>query len=104
MADDLGRWTEPALLVLTSLADGEKHGYAITADIVEQVGVALGPGTLYATLTRLEEHGLIEGLPAEGRRRPYRLTAAGAAELSAQATRMQKLAALSLGRLQLGRA
>src|SRR5262249_36689102 len=102
MADDLGRWTEPALLVLTSLADGEKHGYAITTDIAEQVGVTLGPGTLYAALTRLEERGLIEGLPAEGRRRPYRLTAAGAAELSAQATRMQKLAALSLGRLQLG--
>ena len=101
MADDLGRWTEPTLLVLTSLADGEKHGYAITADIVEQVGVTLGPGTLYAALARLEQRGLIEGLPAEGRRRPYQLTAAGVAELSAQATRMQRLAALSLGRLRL---
>src|SRR5690242_2642150 len=101
MADDLGRWTEPTLLVLTSLADGAKHGYAITADIAEQVGVTLGPGTLYAALARLEQRGLIEGLPAEGRRRPYQLTAAGVAELSAQATRMQRLAALSLGRLRL---
>jgi DNA-binding PadR family transcriptional regulator len=101
MGDELGRWAEPGLLVLASLADSAKHGYAITSDIAEQAGVTLGPGTLYAALQRLEERGLIEGLPAEGRRRPYRLTAAGAAELSAQAVRMQRLATLSLNRLQL---
>lgn len=100
MVDELVRWAEPGLLVLASLADGDKHGYAITNDIAEQVGVTLGPGTLYAALARLEERGLIEGLPADGRRRPYRLTAAGAAELSAQATRMHRLAMLSLGRLR----
>ena len=99
MVGDLDRWAEPGLLILASLADGAKHGYAITADITDEVGVLLGPGTLYAALARLEKAGLIEGLPADGRRRPYRLTAAGAAELSAQATRMQRLAALSLGRL-----
>ena len=101
MGEELGRWAEPGLLVLTSLAEGAKHGYAITMDIAEQAGVTLGPGTLYAALQRLEERGLIEGLPAEGRRRPYRLTAAGAAELSAQAERMQRLATISLDRLQL---
>jgi DNA-binding PadR family transcriptional regulator len=101
MTDDLGRWAEPGLLVLASLADGPKHGYAITTDVTEQVGVTLGPGTLYAALARLEERGLIEALPAEGRRRPYRLTATGAAALSAQASRMQRLATLSLGRLRL---
>ncbi len=101
MVDDLGRWAEPGLLVLASLADGDKHGYAITNDIAEQVDVTMGPGTLYAALARLEERGLIEGLPAEGRRRPYRLTAAGAQELSAQAARMQRLATLSLRRLRL---
>src|SRR3954464_12122527 len=99
MGDELGRWVEPGLLVLASLADSEKHGYAITMDIAEQAGVTLGPGTLYAALQRLEERGLIEGLPADGRRRPYRLTAAGAAELSAQAVRMRRLATLSLDRL-----
>ncbi|GIH19513.1 PadR family transcriptional regulator [Rugosimonospora africana] len=104
MVDELGRWAEPGLLVLASLADGDKHGYAITNDVAEQVGVSLGPGTLYAALSRLEERGLIEGLPAEGRRRPYRLTAAGAAELSAQASRMQRLATLSLGRLRMASA
>ena len=100
MSDELGRWAEPGLLVLASLAEGDKHGYAMTTDIADQVGVTIGPGTLYAALGRLEERGLIEGLPAEGRRRPYRLTAAGAAELAAQATRMQGLAALSLRRLR----
>lgn len=101
MVDELGRWAEPGLLVLASLADGAKHGYAITTDVAEQVGVTLGPGTLYAALARLEERGLIEALPAEGRRRPYKLTAAGATQLSAQASRMQRLASLSLGRLRL---
>ncbi|SCE91804.1 PadR family transcriptional regulator [Micromonospora mirobrigensis] len=100
MGEELGRWAEPGLLVLTSLAEGAKHGYAITMDVAEQAGVTLGPGTLYAALQRLEQRGLIEGLPAEGRRRPYRLTAAGAAELSAQAERMRRLATLSLDRLQ----
>ncbi|MCL1869298.1 MAG: PadR family transcriptional regulator [Promicromonosporaceae bacterium] len=99
MGDELGRWAEPGLLVLASLADGDKHGYAITTDVADHVGVRLGPGTLYAALGRLEAQGLIEGLPAEGRRRPYRLTPAGAAELSAQSSRMQHLATLSLHRL-----
>jgi DNA-binding PadR family transcriptional regulator len=101
VGEELGRWAEPGLLVLTSLAEGAKHGYAITMDIAEQAGVTLGPGTLYAALQRLEERGLIEGLPTEGRRRPYRLTAAGAAELAGQAERMRRLATLSLDRLQL---
>src|SRR4051794_13750055 len=100
MADELGRGGGPGLRVRARLAAGEKHGYATPPDIAAEVGVTLGPGTLYAALARLEERGLIEGLPAEGRRRPYRLTAAGAAELSAQATRMRRLAALSLGRLR----
>lgn len=100
MGDELDRWAEPGLLVLASLAEGPKHGYAITMDVTEQAGVSLGPGTLYAALQRLEQRGLIESLPAEGRRRPYRLTAAGATELSAQAQRMRRLAALSLDRLQ----
>jgi DNA-binding PadR family transcriptional regulator len=102
MADELGRWAEPAMLVLASLADGDKHGYAITQDITEHVGVTLGPGTLYAVIARLEEGGYIEGLPAEGRRRPYRLTAAGATALGTQAARMRDLAALSLARLNPG--
>lgn len=104
MADDLGRWAEPAILVLTSLAGGDKHGYAITQDVATETGVVLGAGTLYAVIARLESQGLIESLPADGRRRPYRLTAAGADALSAQAARMRDLASLTLSRLRLGTA
>jgi DNA-binding PadR family transcriptional regulator len=104
MTDDLGRWAEPSLLVLASLAEGDKHGYAITQDIANEVGITLGPGTLYGVIARLEERGFIEGLPVDGRRRPYRITAAGATELAAQATRMRALATLTLSRLRLGTA
>ena len=71
----LGRFSEPALLILISLADGPKHGYAMTQDIEAVSGQNLGPGTLYGAITRLEERGWIEPLPPEDRRRPYRLTA-----------------------------
>ena len=70
--------------MLTSLADGPKHGYAIMTDVEKATGRPLGPGTLYAALARLEERGLIEALAPEERRRPYRLTAIGAANLTEQ--------------------
>jgi DNA-binding PadR family transcriptional regulator len=98
--EQLGRYSEPAMLVLSSLADGPKHGYAITKDVGEMAGVELGPGTLYGALSRLEERGLIEALPRDGRRRPYKLTGAGAKVLR---RRLESLAAISrtgLGRLR----
>ncbi len=98
--DELGRWSEPSLLVLSSLADGPKHGYAITKDVHAMAGVDLGPGTLYGALARLEERGLIEPLPAEDRRRPYRLTAAGATALERQLTTLRRVSAVGLRRLQ----
>ena len=52
--DDFGRFAEPALMILISLADGPKHGYAMTDDIEEVSGVRFGPGTLYGAITRLE--------------------------------------------------
>jgi len=72
-----GRSNDPPILILTSLADGEKHGYALLQDIEEFAGVRLGPGTLYGAISRLEERGLIEAVGSSGRRRPYRLSAAG---------------------------
>ena len=98
--EDLGRWSDPALLVLSSLAGGEKHGYAMVGDIVEMAGVHLGPGTLYGALSRLQEQGLIEALPAEGRRRPYRITGAGARALREQLTTIAAVADTGLGRLR----
>lgn len=74
----LGRFSEPALYILISLADGPKHGYAMTQDIDVVFGQKLGPGTLYGAIARLEARHWIEPLPAEDRRRPYRLTATGA--------------------------
>src|SRR4051794_4601543 len=78
----LGRFGEPGALVLLSLSDGPKHGYAITADVLEQTGVRLGPGTLYGALTKLEERGLVAPLPESDRRRPYEMTEAGRAALA----------------------
>ncbi|HEY1827882.1 MAG TPA: PadR family transcriptional regulator [Acidimicrobiales bacterium] len=89
----LGRPNEPPVLILTSLAEGEKHGYALTKDIAAFAGVELGPGTLYGAITRLEERGLIE--PAEGddaRRRPYRITASGRTALADAVRDMRTLA------------
>lgn len=83
-ADGLARFGEPGVLVLLSLSGGPKHGYAITADVLDQTGVRLGPGTLYGSLTKLEERGLIAALPAEDRRRPYQITEQGRQALAAQ--------------------
>src|SRR4029453_7872341 len=62
---DHGRFSDPSLLVMSSLADGPKHGYAMTKDIQRFAGVVLGPGTLYGALARLQHQGLIEALPAD---------------------------------------
>jgi DNA-binding PadR family transcriptional regulator len=97
--DDPGRWSDPPLLVLASLADGPKHGYAITRDVAGQTGVKLGPGTLYGAISRLEERGLIEALAPEKRRRPYRLTAAGERALADTARQLRRVADLGLSRL-----
>jgi DNA-binding PadR family transcriptional regulator len=97
-----GRSTDPELLVLTSLADGPKHGYAITQDVQVLAGVRLGPGTLYGALSRLEGKGLIEGLPADARRRPYRLTSAGSEVLTGQLETFAHVARTGLRRLRLG--
>lgn len=96
---DLGRFSDPSLLILASLAGGEKHGYAMIEDIERMAGVKLGPGTLYGALARLEGRGLIAPLPAEDRRRPYRLTAVGAAALREQLTSLRTFATTGLERL-----
>ena len=92
------------MLVLTSLAEGPKHGYAITHDVQTLSGVRLGPGTLYGALSRLEEKGLIEALPADDRRRPYRLTGAGSAALSEHLQTLERVARTGLDRLRVAAA
>ena len=95
----LGHYAGPATLILSSLAGGPKHGYALTADIAEFAGVRLQPGTLYGALTRLEKQGLIEPVEADGRRLPYRLTGEGGATLHAHLTAQAQTAQFGLRRL-----
>ena len=98
----LGRFSEPALYILISLADGPKHGYAMTQDIEVIAGQKLGPGTLYGAIARLEARQWIEPLPADERRRPYRLTIAGSRVLRPQLHNLQTLARLGRARLAEG--
>ena len=88
-----------AFLILSSLADGEKHGYALTKDVESFADVRLAPGTLYEALARLETQGLIEPVPSEDRRRPYRLTGSGAAALKEHVNLQAKVLAESQRRL-----
>ncbi len=97
--ETLGRSSGPASLILSSLADGPKHGYALTKDIESFAGVRLAPGTLYEALSRLETHGMIEAVESHDRRRPYRLTATGAVALSTYLESQRKVAEVGLRRL-----
>jgi DNA-binding PadR family transcriptional regulator len=93
------RSSDPSVLIMASLAEGPKHGYAITRDVEDVAGVKLGPGTLYGAISRLEERGLIEPMEADDRRRPYRLTGSGAAALREELTAQARVADVGLRRL-----
>ena len=97
--DGLGRFGDPAVLILSSLAAGDKHGCALIKDIQTFAAVTLGPGTLYGALTRLEDRGLVRPLPSPDRRRPYRLTPAGATELREYLRHARSVANVGLRRL-----
>lgn len=100
--DDFGRFAEPAVLILISLAGRPRHGYAITEDIESETGYRPGPGTLYGAIARLEKRGFIELQAAEGSKVTYRLSAAGRKALRA---RLDAMAAVTrLGRERLARA
>lgn len=96
----MGHYSDPPLLVLASLADGPKHGHAMIEDIEFLCGARLGPGTLYGAITRLEQQGWIEPLPAEERRQPYRITAKGLSVLRAKLTILQRFVRSGLKRVE----
>jgi DNA-binding PadR family transcriptional regulator len=88
--------------ILLSLADSDRHGYAITQDVAARTGgdVRLGPATLYRSIQRMLEQGLL----VEPRRRPpdddprrryYRITPFGRAVARAEARRLSGLVALA---------
>jgi DNA-binding PadR family transcriptional regulator len=89
-----------SLLILASLAEGERHGYAIKKDVAARTGgeVRLGSTTLYRLLGQLLDEGLIEESDArpvahldDERRRYYRITAAGKRSLTAELKRLERL-------------
>ncbi len=96
---ELGRFSDPSLLILSSLASGSKHGYAMMEDILAFSGTRLEPGTLYGALSRLEQRGWIEALEADERRRPYRITGEGVIVLREQLATMQRVVSVGLQRL-----
>lgn len=98
---DMGRYSDPSLLILSSLASGPRHGYAMMEDILQFSGTRLEPGTLYGAIIRLEKRGWIEPLAVEERRRPYRLTGVGATALREQLATMQQIVNTGLQRLSL---
>jgi DNA-binding PadR family transcriptional regulator len=100
--EGLGRSAGAAILILSSLAGGEKHGYALVKDVEEFSGLHLAPGTLYEALARLETQGLIEALESSDRRRPYRLTAGGATVLSEHLAAQQRIVKVGQARLRKG--
>lgn len=97
MTSDHGPLTNLALHVLVALAPEPRHGYAVILDIEERTGgeLRVRSGTLYVTLQRLVEEGLIEEAPAEpgadARRRYYALTPAGRAAAEAEIGRLGRL-------------
>jgi DNA-binding PadR family transcriptional regulator len=92
--------SDPTLLVLASLADGDKHGYAMIDDIQGFAGVRLGAGTLYGAITRLEERGWIRSIESDDRRRPYRLTAEGRRYLREELAGLDRFVKTGLRRLK----
>ena len=91
--------SDPTLLVLTSLADGDKHGYAMMIDIAAFSGVSLGAGTLYGAITRLEERGWISPAGPRDRRQPYTITGAGREHLTSELGKMQRFSKTAAQRL-----
>ena len=91
--------SDRSILVLTSLAGGPKHGYALIKDIEGLCRREARSGDLYGCLAKLEQAGLVEALPAEDRRHPYRITASGLQAVRERLTESARIAELGLGRV-----
>jgi len=102
--------------ILLGLADGPRHGYAVMKAAAETgAGLSWGPGTVYGSLQRMEDVGLVrvaerseidDQQPTDGRGRPRRyfaLTAAGTEALRSEARRLEQLAALTRSKRALGK-
>jgi DNA-binding PadR family transcriptional regulator len=101
LPDDLLPLTPAVFHILLALSAGERHGYAIMQDVerLSEGRVKMGPGTLYGSIKRMQEAGLIEEsgqrpdpLLDDQRRRYYRLTLYGQGVMAAEARRIERLA------------
>lgn len=95
--------TPTAFHVLAALAREPRHGYAVAREVeaLSDGRIVMGPGTLYGSLQRMAESGLIEETPNPGddgqhvdRRRYYRSTELGRAALRAESERLARTLAL----------
>jgi DNA-binding PadR family transcriptional regulator len=82
--------------ILLALVDGPLHGYAIMQAVEASSGDAMGPGTIYGSLQRMESDGLVKEVPAraDDRRRAFALQPAGRRALLAESRRLARLASL----------
>ena len=97
--------TEPVLLILLSLADEPRHGYALLKEVASLSGgrVLLSTGTLYGALSRLLEDSWIERFDQSDTsrdKRAYRLTPLGRAQLRRELDRMKHLTRVATARLK----
>lgn len=86
--------------LLLALTGGALHGYAIARAVAENTNdeVRLGPGTLYGTLARMSEAGLVRERSRDERRRTYELTPLGRAVAKAEAVRLEQLVWVARGK------
>jgi DNA-binding PadR family transcriptional regulator len=98
---------EATFLIMTALAAGSRHGYAIISDVAEisDGRVRLRAGTLYSALDRLRLDGLVtvdrEEVVDSRLRRYYQLTSEGSRQLAAEAARLRSNVATAFARLGL---
>jgi DNA-binding PadR family transcriptional regulator len=107
-AGDLTPLSPAVFHILLSLAEGERHGYALRREIALRTGgkLKLGPGVLYGSINKMLELGMIEESDArpdphldDERRRYYRITSYGRKVAQAEAARMRELVQLATARL-----
>ncbi len=107
-ADDLTPLPPAVFHILISLADGERHGYALKREIAQRTAgkITLGPGVLYGSIAKMLDQGLIEESDErpdphldDERRRYYKLTTFGRRVAQAEAARMRDLVSLAAARL-----
>jgi DNA-binding PadR family transcriptional regulator len=103
--DEAKPLTEPVLLILTSLADQPRHGYALIQDIesLSSGRVRMSTGTLFGALRRLLGDGWIERFKLADtarQKQAYRLTSAGRKHLQAELDRMRHLTRAGIARLR----